>query len=322
MNRIFRIFGICLTLLAIIFFIIYTIQHASSLPSIEWSFTVIIGFGIAILIYILVILSGGIAWHLLVNAIGESTSLLTSLRIFVLAQFAKYIPGNIAHYLGRISLARSAGFSLSNVVFSMTLEFGLLIFSSAIIAIGSLSSVGPEFLLEIPEIPPAWLFLILAFVAILIPSFWSLVVFRLRPGSLKKYLGNEDQRNPSLQVLLLSIFFYLIGYVLLGLVLDIIVRIPFNYKHSNLWILTGIYSIAWLTGYITPGAPAGLGVRDTILVAALSLIYDPGLALGITFSMRVITAIGDGLGFLTGLGLRKWSSDPVMDLWTKEDDKR
>jgi hypothetical protein len=65
--------------------------------------------------------------------------------------------------------------------------------------------------------------------------------------------------------------------------------------------IAGVFALAWVAGFITPGAPAGLGVRDAILMTGLTPIFGPGNALGVTVVMRLVTSVGDALAFAVGL---------------------
>ena len=57
------------------------------------------------------------------------------------------------------------------------------------------------------------------------------------------------------------------------------------------------FVVAWLAGFVTPGAPAGLGVRETVLVLGLPQLGPA--ALGVAIGHRVVTAIADALMALT-----------------------
>jgi hypothetical protein len=50
------------------------------------------------------------------------------------------------------------------------------------------------------------------------------------------------------------------------------------------------YALAWLCGYVVPGASAGLGVREAVL---LLLLGDDSAALFTAIGMRVVTTLGD-----------------------------
>jgi len=60
-----------------------------------------------------------------------------------------------------------------------------------------------------------------------------------------------------------------------------------------------------VAGYIIPGAPGGLGVREAILVAALGPVYGEGTAVALAIIYRVCSITADGLAFLIGLILRR-----------------
>jgi uncharacterized membrane protein YbhN (UPF0104 family) len=51
-------------------------------------------------------------------------------------------------------------------------------------------------------------------------------------------------------------------------------------------------------------APAGVGVREGVLIAGLALIIDPSIALLATLLMRVMSIIWDGLFFGIAKGLQ------------------
>ncbi|MGO4497708.1 hypothetical protein AB4114_17665 [Paenibacillus sp. 2RAB27] len=78
-------------------------------------------------------------WVLIVNGVGmgiaqagnsHKLSLLSGLRIFLDSQFAKYIPGGIWNYAGRIVLATRAGVPLAAQFAAILYENILLVFAA------------------------------------------------------------------------------------------------------------------------------------------------------------------------------------------------
>ena len=58
--------------------------------------------------------------------------------------------------------------------------------------------------------------------------------------------------------------------------------------------LIGIVTAAWLIGFILPGAPGGIGVRDVVLVSGLSTLgLAPETSVTLALSHRIMTVIGD-----------------------------
>ena len=65
------------------------------------------------------------------------------------------------------------------------------------------------------------------------------------------------------------------------------------------WLpLGGAYVLAWLVGLVTPGAPAGVGIRELVLLFVLKgVIPETDLLLAVVMG-RVVTIFGDVLYFL------------------------
>jgi glycosyltransferase 2 family protein len=63
-------------------------------------------------------------------------------------------------------------------------------------------------------------------------------------------------------------------------------------------LIIGGYAFAWGVGFVVPGAPAGLGVREAALVGTLAGVFPENSILVSTVLFRVITTLGDNLFFL------------------------
>ena len=68
--------------------------------------------------------------------------------------------------------------------------------------------------------------------------------------------------------------------------------------------IVGAYLIAWLAGLLTPGAPAGVGVREVVLYALLhSMVSQVDLITAIVIG-RIVTVSGDVVFYLWALAMR------------------
>ncbi|EIK95624.1 hypothetical protein PMM47T1_16098 [Pseudomonas sp. M47T1] len=67
----------------------------------------------------------------------------------------------------------------------------------------------------------------------------------------------------------------------------------------TLWpSIGGAYIIAWLAGLVTPGAPAGVGIREMVLLLLLKGTVQEADLLMATLLGRLVTVTGDLLFFL------------------------
>ena len=73
-------------------------------------------------------------------------------------------------------------------------------------------------------------------------------------------------------------------------------------------------SAAWLLGFLTPGAPAGIGIRETMIILALG-VSDGGVSDAVILSAfyRAATIIGDVIFSGTFFLLSKRSSARRVD---------
>ncbi|AFR09482.1 hypothetical protein B005_0950 [Nocardiopsis alba ATCC BAA-2165] len=55
----------------------------------------------------------------------------------------------------------------------------------------------------------------------------------------------------------------------------------------------GAYALAWTLGLLVVFAPAGLGVREVVLVVALAPVVDAGAALVVAVLSRLVMTVAD-----------------------------
>ena len=96
-------------------------------------------------------------------------------------------------------------------------------------------------------------------------------------------------------VMLLQIFILtMLGFVLVLLVL-------YAQGKTSLHIIETVlstYILSWVLGYIVPGASGGIGIREMSLLLLLGPILGNSLVLSLSIVHRLITIVGDFLGYL------------------------
>lgn len=301
MKGTYRWIGLCVGILCLAYFFNSALKQISSFPPLYWGLNACASFTGATILNALVTLIGGYVWVLLLRTCGESVMIREALVVFVLAQFAKYIPGNVAHHAGRVALASSRGFTLSRVVFTVTLEAGWLIVAASTLAMIWLVFTGNNFFRYTQELPTVFQLVLAMTIAVAFPLLVGWVLLRWRPGPVKKICGHATVNSPSPIVLLNCLLIYMVCFLFMGIASDILARGLFGVTESHIGLLTGTFAIAWVAGFLTPGSPAGLGMRETILLKVLGPIYGTGVAVGLAVALRAVTTLADGLTFIAAL---------------------
>jgi len=219
------------------------------------------------------------AWRILMVGLEQSISFRIATRIYGLTQLAKYVPGNIFQFAGRQFLAMSHGFSGKAIAKSTFLELLLLVLTGAAFVLWMLPLLYPAFNI-------IYGFSLFIIIALLIA------------------LGLKWQERSSLIKVIARYFLFLVisGTVFLCVLYSIV----------DNWIATpalvlpliGAYVIAWLAGLITPGSPAGVGVREFLLILLLKPFFaEIDIVLAVILS-RITTVVGDCFFYLYSLSLR------------------
>src|SRR3546814_9620714 len=64
-----------------------------------------------------------------------------------------------------------------------------------------------------------------------------------------------------------------------------------------LYLITSAFALSWVLGFLAPGAPAGLGAREGIMLLLLHGSAPAEALLIFVLLARVVTVLGDGLCF-------------------------
>ncbi|MFC1789072.1 hypothetical protein ACFLZE_04065 [Thermodesulfobacteriota bacterium] len=203
---------------------------------------------------------------------------------------ARYIPGNIFHFVGRQLLGNKLGINHAVLALSSVLEsFMLLIVGSIFILTGFFQNFFNISILERFDINSKKLFIFL------VGGCFIAVIFFIYNKRLREIFGLISIRRMGFWVkmcLFYSLFLFINGVVLFCI---ISFMLKTDLKIANLPIIVCAHVFAWMGGFITPGAPGGLGVREALLAITLSNILPATIIIAGALIFRIITLFGEVL---------------------------
>lgn len=232
------------------------------------------------------------AWHALVNLLSElAPARGDNTWVYAKSQLGKYIPGNFMQFAGRHLLSRDLGLSHATLAASALGEIAGLLAASSTLAVLSLGLLGAQ--QRVASLP--WLLLIvpigLTVTAVAARAFWPWARQRFRGlPRLEPKVVWQGVAGVYLRYLL---FFAGAGTALLWLIHAL--GAPVDLKTTAIAMV--VFAVSWLAGFVTPGAPSGIGVREAIIVLALeqTALSVPAVTLALLF--RLVTVTGDVLFF-------------------------
>ena len=222
------------------------------------------------------------AWHKLLKHYGVSAGLLWSMRTYGLSQLAKYVPGNIFHLASRQAIGVSAGLPGWPLAKSTFWDLVLEAISGVFFAILVLPAFFPG--INTGETLIIFIFAF-AIYFLAVAHWWSRWVAYAAAA-------------------------YTLFLAFAGIIFVLVLSLWSGSAGLPVVSICSAYVVAWLIGLITPGAPAGAGVRELVLYALLQSSLPQTDLLYVIVIGRIVTIIGDVVFYGLSLVMSKiWPVD-------------
>ena len=218
-------------------------------------------------------------WSRLIHVFGGSPE--GQMRLHAVTQVMKYLPGNVFHLAGRHGMARRKALSHQTLLLAALAETGLLVLAALLVGLLAVRMLPmPE-----PALVAGLAAACLAGAALMI----GLIVWQWR------HVGPPLQRVWRARwALALLLPVYLGFFAVYGAIGGLLLSVLSPAVTTSLLPLTaGAFALAWLAGFLTPGAPAGIGVRESVLLLILTPFAGAGPVLLLAALARVVTILGD-----------------------------
>lgn len=293
--KIIKITGNILMIIAIgyiiMFFINSDVDPYIFLTKKNLILTITLGLAVAAGILLL-----ALAWKKNIEMLSDETVSKTDvLYIYTRANLAKYIPGNVMHYASRNLFGSEYGLSQKSMLMSSAIETLLLItvilILVLILAANSLLKTLQQMITQ--EIISCGLILLISagiIATIVAVGIWVIKnrkTIPVKPLNLLKSSG------------------YTAAFGIINAASFAIIAVSERSVAVSILVLAGYYLLAWLLGFIMPGAPGGLGIREYILLVLLLPFLQKNDILAVVVLMRLITVLGDIFAYLIGLIIYK-----------------
>lgn len=272
----------------------------------------------------------GWVWHWLLRAWGLPYGGLWAMRVYLFTNVAKYLPGNIWHFYGRVRAVQKAGGSFGKAIASVIAE--PLVMAVAAVGLGAIAS-GIFYLTDLGNHAsrlgsgPLWTLGLLAIwlVALLLlhPRWLNPRLAKMSRLKLKSLnLGLVQEKEPTtvemrsedagrsfvpgeaesetalkLKQYPLQPLLGEMGFVLWRSLGFIVTVMALTSVTATDWpLLISAFSIAWLLGLVVPGAPGGIGVFEASAIVLLGGQFPQGIVLGSVACYRLVSTLAEAVG--------------------------
>lgn len=304
--------GNLITLLSVIFIIKVAISFDIDFSVIQnrAMFTIVFFTGIVAMCTTVFIIAYG--WTIVLSVLSQKkVKYGDAAAIYAKANMGKYLPGNVMHYVERNLFASNLGLDQKSVLLSTLTEIIGLISVCIIISLVTVRSQ----IINILEVVVEWKYLFFISVLLILVIICA-IIFRKK---IKKFLSDI----PWLQffkVFIKAIPTYFVFVVIGGAVLVSVFRTVdiTNMTPSIALQLIFAYTTAWVIGFVVPGSPGGIGVREFILLFLLRESFPENTILTCILVHRFISVLGDIMAYLVTL---LWKKQYIITKKTEEKKK-
>lgn len=283
--------GNVIAIIAMAFIAVRLYKYRSELQDI-WNAKVLTVMLLAAVVCGALVIISAKCFHLLTLAVtGRDIKASLVIPLYVKSNLYKYLPGNIMHYVGRNQIAVESEATHPQIVLCTMTEMAVSCIAG--LSAGLLLSFG--FVRDwISRHDHRLLWLIVGAAVIVIAA---CIILMITDNKLSARIRQVINRR-NLALITGILLYNIANQITQGLMFVALLKVmgaaiaPGSYLS-----VAGVYAFAWLIGFITPGSPGGLGVREAMLSVFLGSTVSPGLISAAAILNRIITITGDIIAF-------------------------
>ncbi|MCR5792100.1 MAG: hypothetical protein K6G65_02930 [Lachnospiraceae bacterium] len=226
--------------------------------------------------------------------------------IYCKSALYKYLPGNVMQYVGRNQLAVTDNLSHFDVAAATMLDISTTVFACVAATVVFSFRYAVEYInagktgFSLEKIGIILGAAIATFVILCVVAFiWKREALKRH---FNRYLHLITLKNI---VLYLELVLYnILVFVLFGLLFMWVLDTVGGHLEWKYWpAAIGLYCFSYLLGYITPGVPGGIGIREAVLGFFFAGWLSPGTIITGALVYRVATIIGDVVAYFISVAM-------------------
>ena len=206
---------------------------------------------------VLLALSYGLVACLWGLALGRAagTGLAAGARIWFLSNLARYVPGNVWSYVGAVELARRT--TLAVMALTQVLSVGVALLAGLPVLLAERARLGR----------PALLGAVVVVAGAALAALFRRQLLALARRRLPEF--DPADLTPSAATVVLLVIGYAVYWAVTGLAFAALVASIYPLAMADVPLVVAAYAAAYAAGFLALLTPAGLGVREGVLVVAL-----------------------------------------------------
>lgn len=267
-RRLLGAVGNAVAVAGVVFVVRALVTRVDALPPLVVSKALMGAFVGGVLVQLAAVLLATTTWQALLRGAGVRHPWRDCFRALGGSAVAKYVPGNVFHLVGRAAMATREGVPAAAVVGTLALEAALVLLTAFAVGWPALLARVDELRALAPGPGP-----------LLAVGGAAVVALAALGLAGRRALLRRDART-SARALVVALLGNAVTFVLLGLAMAASLAAVLPAAGPGAEELDGLaltmscvpaFAVAWALGFVVPGAPGGIGVREAAFVLLLPL---------------------------------------------------
>ncbi len=231
--------------------------------------------------------SRAVLWHLVTVRLGAAVPIRTALGSYLLSLLGKYVPGKVFLYAARVYFYRKSGIRPALTTACFAIEM-----TASMAAAAFLFSL--YLLVKVPPFPVA---LPIEVLRAIVVSCWVVFLLsvpavlrgkgtRLLPSKLRA-LSSLNGKSLEIGFLVLILAYAAFNWILLGGGFLLLMQAMVSTHPNDPFLLLVSFPVSAVLGVLAIFAPAGLGVREGVLLMLIKYTIAPGVAAVVVIVSRL-----------------------------------
>ncbi|MEO1593372.1 MAG: hypothetical protein AAFU71_19070, partial [Cyanobacteria bacterium J06632_22] len=279
---------------AALFFLLTTLrQNWQDLLTLQITPATWAGLAIALGVTLLAHIWSGWVWHWILLGLGIQVRGLWSTTIYLQTNVAKYLPGNVWHFYGRVRALQAAGATAIGATAGVLLEPVLMAAAALLLVVLASGTTGGSLWL-----PLGALTLTLAGLhpRLLNPLLNRIHLPRVHPDTAQPSAAPQQPKEQLLHYPLKPLLGELGFVTLRGLGFALVLNALQPLSWVQLLPILGAFGAAWLLGLVIPGAPGGIGIFEAVAIALLQSQLPVAQVLSGVIGYRLVSTLAEAIG--------------------------
>lgn len=217
-------------------------------------------------------LAYALAWPATLRRAGFAPHWIAATATFLVTQTAKFVPGAVWQHVGRVGTSERLGLPKRVVAGALLVEAAASVAAASFVG----AATGTLAPLIVDDVGPGWRALeLLTGIAVLV------VVPVVGGRAATRVAGRPLLDGPGTA-------FVVAWHTVVWLAYGVAAGLLAVGLGAPLGPTIGAFALSWVAGFLVVGAPAGLGVREAVMVAALAPAAGADAALAVSVGSRVV----------------------------------